>query len=119
MELLTASTPTNAEYAPWIGQYSLPRSTDIVVNATSVGLFPDVGAELDIDFSTLSERMLVADGIHNPPETHLIKTARSKGCVVLDGLGMLVNVCAICIKLWTGVSVDKQVMRDAVVSLTQ
>ncbi len=118
VELLNASTPTNAEYAPWIGRYSLPGSADLVINATSVGLYPGVDAELAIDFSTLNEHMLVADGIHNPPETHLIRTARSKGCVVLDGLGMLVNVCAICIRLWTGVSADKQVMRDAVASLT-
>jgi shikimate dehydrogenase len=59
----------------------------------------------------------VADGIHNPPDTHLIRTARDRGCVVLDGLGMLVNVCAICIDHWTGIAVKKHVMRDAVASL--
>lgn len=118
-DLLNTKTPTSAEYSPWHENFRLPRSTDIVVNATSVGLFPEIDAELDIDWSTLRSNMLVADGIHNPPNTHLIRTAKAKGCTALDGLSMLVNVCAICIDLWTDIEVEKQVMRDAVVGLTK
>lgn len=117
--LLNTRTPTRAAYVRWDGPFALPATTDIVANATSIGLYPDVDAELAIDWSTLSETMIVADGVHNPPDTHLIRMARDRGCVVLDGLGMLVNVCAICIRLWTGIDVEKQVMHDAVVGLTQ
>ena len=117
VELLNARTPTNAEYVRWDGPFHLPQGADIVVNATSIGLFPDIDGQINLDWSTLTPDMLVADGIHNPPNTHLIRTARDRGCEVLDGLGMLVNVCAICIDLWTGVKVEKQVMRDAVVNL--
>ncbi|MCP4381217.1 MAG: shikimate dehydrogenase [Hyphomicrobiales bacterium] len=116
--LLNARTPTSAIYVCWDGPFQLPAATDIVANATSIGLYPDVDAELAVDWSTLAETMIVADGVHNPPETHLIRMGRDRGCVVLDGLGMLVNVCAICIRLWTGVDVEKQVMHDAVVGLT-
>lgn len=119
VELLVAKTPVAVDYAPWSGPFRLPESTDIVVNATSIGLFPDVDGELDMDWSTLTPTMLVADGIHNPPNTRLIRNARDGGCVVLDGLGMLLNVCAICIKMWTDVDVEKQVMRDAVAALAQ
>jgi shikimate dehydrogenase len=117
VRLLNDKTPTKASYSAWRSRFALPPTTDIIVNATSVGLYPDVDAELSIDWETLTSQMLVADGIHNPPETHLIRTAKAKNCEVLDGLGMLVNVCAICIKLWTGIDVEKQVMRDAVASL--
>lgn len=117
VSLLNAMTPVHASYAPWTAGFSLPQDADIVVNATSIGLYPDTGGQLDIDWATLHDGMLVADGIHNPPDTHLIRTARDRGCVVLDGLGMLVNVCAICIDHWTGIAVEKQVMRDAVASL--
>jgi shikimate dehydrogenase len=117
VDLINGKTNAKAKYAPWPDKFSLPSSADIVVNATSIGLFPDVDGELAIDWSTLTPNMLVADGIHNPPETHLIRTAKSIGCEALDGLAMLVNVCAICIKLWTDVDVDKQVMRAAVASL--
>jgi shikimate dehydrogenase len=119
VELLNSKTPTNAQYTPWDGPFALPASTQIVVNATAVGLFPDLEARINLDWSTLSSDMLVADGIHNPPNTHLIRTAREKGCEVLDGLSMLVNVLAICIDMWTGIQVEKQVMRDAVIALTK
>ena len=110
-------TPVDAVYAPWDGAYRISEDTDIVINATSVGLFPDVDGERNLDWSTLAPRMLVADGIHNPPDTHLIRTARAKGCEVLDGLSMLVNVLAICVDMWTGVKVEKQVMRESVMNL--
>lgn len=119
VELLNQKTPADAEYVRWDSQFPLPKSADIVVNATSIGLFPDVDGQLNLDWSTLTPDMLVADGIHNPPNTHLIRTAREKGCEVLDGLGMLVNVCAICIDLWTGIKVEKQVMRYAVRDLNE
>lgn len=119
VRLLRAKTPTNAEYSSWTAPFQLPSATDIVVNATSVGLFPDVDGVLNLDFSTLGGHMLVADGIHNPPKTHLIRSAEAKGCGVLDGLGMLVNVCAVCIKMWTSIDADKHVMRDAVADLVR
>jgi len=115
--LVDSKTPARADYLPWAERFAIPRDAEMVVNATSIGLYPDLEAKLDIDWSSLEGNMLVADGVHNPPNTHLIRSARDKGCTVLDGLGMLVNVCAICIDLWTGVRVEKQVMRDAVINL--
>jgi NAD(P)-dependent dehydrogenase (short-subunit alcohol dehydrogenase family) len=47
--------------------------TDIVVNATSVGLFPDVDARLELEASDLRPGMMVADVIPNPPRTRLIR----------------------------------------------
>jgi shikimate dehydrogenase len=55
--------------------------------------------------------MVVADGIHNPPETHLIRDAKARGCKTLDGLGMLVNQGVLGVQYWTGVEVDAGVMR--------
>ena len=57
--------------------------------------------------------MVVADVIPNPPSTHLVKDARSKGCKVIDGLGMLVNQGVIGVKHWTGIDPDPSVMRSA------
>jgi shikimate dehydrogenase len=103
--LLNAKTPAHEEYAPLTAGFKLPPEGNIVVNATSIGLYPDVDGQLDINQAILHDGMLVADGIHNTPGTHLIRTARLKGCEVLDGLSMLINVCAICIDHWTGVAV--------------
>jgi shikimate dehydrogenase len=109
--LLNERTPTRADLVLWDGAYSVPEDTDIVVNATSVGLFPDVDAQLAVEVDSLRARMVVADVIPNPPRTRLIRDAETRGCVVLDGLGMLVNQGVIGIKHWTGVDPDPAVMR--------
>jgi len=84
-----------------------------VINATSIGLFPDVDARVAVDVETLQPGMVVADVIPNPPRTRWVRDAEARGCTVLDGLGMLVNQGVIGFRLWTGVDPDPAVMRQA------
>jgi len=112
-DLLNEKVPAEAEFIAWDSTYSIPEGTDVVINATSIGLFPDVDARLDFDVETLTSDMVVADVIPNPPQTNLVKDARAKGCKVIDGLGMLVNQGVIGIRYWTGVDPDPKVMRAA------
>jgi shikimate dehydrogenase len=99
-------------FVPWSGDLAVPDGTDVLVNATSIGLYPDVDARLPLDPETL-RGMVVADVIPNPPRTRLIRDAEARGCTVLDGLGMLVNQGVIAIRHWTGVEPDPAVMRAA------
>lgn len=112
-DLLNEKVPAEAEFVAWDSTYSIPEGTDVVINATSIGLFPDVDARLDFDVNTLTSDMVVADVIPNPPQTNLVKDARAKGCKLIDGLGMLVNQGVIGIRYWTGVDPDPKVMRAA------
>ena len=98
--------PAEADFAHWQGTFDIPESTDVVINATSIGLFPDVDARVDFNPDSLTPDMVVADVIPNPPLTNLVKDARAKGCKVIDGLGMLVNQGVIGIRYWTGVDPD-------------
>ena len=93
------------------GKYDIPAGTDIVVNATSIGLFPDVDARVPLNVDTLTAEMIVADVIPNPPKTHLVKDATERGCKVIDGLVMLVAQGVIGIEFWTGETPDAAVMR--------
>jgi shikimate dehydrogenase len=111
VELLNQRTGTSAELVEWRGTYRVPESAAIVINATSIGLYPDVDARLDLDVQTLRPEMVVADIIPNLPRTRLVRDAESRGCRVIDGLGMLVNQGVIGVKYWTGVDVDPAVMR--------
>lgn len=111
VELLNAKTPTQAEWIHWNGDYVLAAEANIVVNATSIGLFPDIAARVPLALSSLRPNMAVADVIPNPPRTRLIRDAAALGCTVIDGLGMLVNQGVIGIKYWTGQDVDPRVMR--------
>jgi shikimate dehydrogenase len=99
-------------FVPWSGDLAVPEGTDVLVNATSIGLHPDVDARVPLDPETL-RGMVVADVIPNPPRTRLIRDAEARGCTVLDGLGMLVNQGVIAIRHWTGVDPDPAVMRAA------
>jgi shikimate dehydrogenase len=109
--LLGEKTPAAVDFVLWDSEYSIPAGTDIVVNATSIGLFPDVDARLALNMDSVTSEMLVADVIPNPPRTNLVRETEAKGCTVIDGLGMLVNQGVIGIKYWTDIDVDPIVMR--------
>jgi len=98
-------------FVPWESDFHVPVDTDIVVNATSIGLFPDVDARVPLAMDSITSDMIVADVIPNPPTTRLVREARAKGCRVIDGLGMLVAQGVIGIEFWTGESPDPAVMR--------
>lgn len=111
--LLDEKLPAEANFIPWDKTFVLPDGTDVLINATSIGLFPDVDARLDFDIESLTSETVVADVIPNPPETNLVRDAKGKGCKVIDGLGMLVNQGVIGIRHWTGIDPDPGVMRAA------
>ena len=112
VELLRGKLKLNAELVVSSGDYSIPAGTDVVINATSIGLY-DANARLDLDASSLKPGMVVADVIGNPPRTRLIREATERGCTALDGLGMLVNQGIVGVQYWTGIEPDAAVMRRA------
>ena len=117
VDLLNAKTRTPAELAVQRGPYRIPEGTDILVNATSIGLYPDVDGRLGLDVESLRPELVVADVIPNPPRTLLIREAEEHGCRVIDGLGMVVNQGVIGVKYWTGADVDVSVMRKTLQDL--
>lgn len=108
-----AGSSVEAAAAAWRGDYNLPEGTDIVVNATSIGLFPDVDARLGLDVASLQPGMIAVDVIPNPPSTRFVRDARERGCKVVDGLAMLVGQGRIGIRYWTDIDPDEAVMRKA------
>jgi shikimate dehydrogenase len=93
--------------------YTVPAGTDLVVNATSIGLYPDVDARVPLDLTEVAGRALIADVVPNPPETRFLREAAAAGCETLDGLEMLVEQGRIGFELWTGVEPDTAAMRSA------
>ncbi|MEH6580242.1 MAG: shikimate dehydrogenase, partial [Amphritea sp.] len=112
-QLIREKTPAGADFEPWSCNFPLPKETHIVVNATSIGLYPKTDQYLDFNIETLTPEMVVADGIHNPPVTPFIRTAKLRGCKVIDGLDMLVYQGEIGIHYWTGINVDTTIMRKS------
>lgn len=112
VDLLNNRAHVAASFVKWEGNYEVPAETDVVINATSIGL-GDAEARVPLAVETLEPDMVVADVIFNPPETRLMRDAQQRGCQTLDGLGMLVNQAVIAFRIWTGQDANAEVMRDA------
>ncbi|MGA2546416.1 MAG: shikimate dehydrogenase [Rectinemataceae bacterium] len=103
---------TVAEYAPWVPGYRPPEGTDVIANATSIGLYPDPSRP-DVDYGAIGPSIRVCDVIPNPPHSAFLREAEARGARTLDGLGMLVNQGAIGFLLWTGLQAPVAAMREA------
>ena len=113
VEILRKNTKAEIFYEDWNGKFAIPAGTDIVVNATSVGLYPDVDAMPDIYLDTITKEMFVQDVIPNPTETAFIREMRRLGIPCASGAGMMVNQAALNIEMWTGRKPDKDIMLKA------
>ena len=110
VSLLNDKTPVETVLEKWDGDYAVSEGIDVVINATSIGL-ADAEARIALTIDSLTQNMVVADVIPNPPRTRFVRDAETKGCRVIDGLGMLVNQGITGIEYWTGKTVDGSVMR--------
>lgn len=112
VDLLAGKTAAAATFVEWRGEYVVPPETDVLINATSIGL-NDPSARVSVAVDSLREGLVVADVVFNPPQTRFLMEAGSRRCTTLDGLGMLVNQAVVCFEIWTGVTPDAAVMREA------
>jgi shikimate dehydrogenase len=69
-----------SSFVPWSEPISVGDEVDVLINATSIGLYPDVDATPPVDFSTLKSTTVVADVIPNPPRTPFLAAASERGC---------------------------------------
>jgi len=103
----------NAHFVPWDETFHVTAETDVLVNATSIGLYPDVEAMPAVDLSAGRSDLLVCDVVPNPPETRLMQAAQARRLKTLNGLAMLVYQGAIGFEMWTGRPAPEQAMKDA------
>ena len=110
---LSAKTGAPIRYEPWDGTYRVSSAADLLVNATSIGLYPDVDAMPQVELADARPELLVSDAVFNPPETKLLAAARGRGLRVLDGLSMLVYQGVLGFRMWTGQDPPEDVMKQA------
>ncbi|MCI6057711.1 shikimate dehydrogenase [Anaerotignum sp.] len=83
--------------------YAEIKDSDILVNATKVGMKPLDGQSLIEDTSVFRPDLVVADVVYNPKETKFVQDAKAAGCkVAVGGIGMLLWQGAAAFKLFTG-----------------
>jgi shikimate dehydrogenase len=111
--LLSETLKVKTEYVDWTEKYKVPHDTDILVNATSIGLYPNVNDIPNIEFETITKDMFVQDVIPNPAFTPFLREAQKRGARWNTGMGMLINQAALNIEMWTGKVPNKEVMKKA------
>ena len=90
--------------------------SDILINATPVGMHPNVEGT-PVPRHILHSRLLVFDLVYNPLRTRLMREAEAAGAGTLSGVEMLVYQGAEAFRLWTGreapVGLMLRVVREA------
>lgn len=89
------------------------RTAQLLVNATSVGMWPHVDASVWPPDVPLPSYTTVFDLIYNPQQTKLRQQARAAGAHAPGGLEMLVQQGALALELWTRKDAPTRVMRRA------
>ena len=90
------------------------QGADILINATSVGMYPRTGQTVATR-KVLHSGMVVFDIVYNPVKTMLLREAEAAGAKAITGVGMLVHQGAEAFKIWTNHSPPIEVMRRAVI----
>jgi shikimate dehydrogenase len=89
------------EPVDWEQRSACVAGTDLVINTTSLGMVGQPG--LDIDLSALKPGAIVDDIVYVPLETDLLRAARARGAVAVDGLGMLLHQAIPGFERWFGI----------------
>jgi len=86
---------------------------DLLVNTTSVGMFPRVEESPIKDRNLLHENLIVYDLVYNPQETTFLRMAKSAGARAINGLEMLIYQGIASLEIWTGskISIDEFVFQ--------
>lgn len=94
------------------------KDSDILINATSVGMKPRA-EESPVPLKLLRSNLAVMDIVYNPLETKLAKDSKAAGARVVSGVEMLIYQGAASFELWTGKSAPIEVMRQAALNHLQ
>lgn len=98
--------------APLKNMCQLLLQHDILINTTSVGMYPHSNESLinKNDFHTVQhlQDKIVMDIVYTPRITTLLKTAQRAGCTIIPGERMLIHQAVEQCKLLTGTSLSLQ-----------
>ena len=111
--IVRRATGVDSHWQAWSGQVVIPKGTEILLNATHLGAAPEL-EPVPIDWDSVRHDTVVVDVITNPRITPFLKTAQDKGCRVVDGVEMLVQLAMQIFQEWTHIQPDEQVFQKAV-----
>ena len=91
--------------------FQVIRHSDILSNATRVGMAPYEDQSIITDISWFRPELVVTDVVYAPPETKMLRNAKAAGCKTCDGLGMLLCQGAEVFRLYSGLEMPIEEIR--------
>lgn len=88
--------------------YGEIADSDILTNATRIGMKPMDDKSLIEDLRAFRKDLVVTDVVYNPRITKMIADAQAAGCKTIPGIGMLLWQGAEAFKLYTGMEMPAQ-----------
>jgi shikimate dehydrogenase len=104
-------TAVRFETYPLSAVETIGEDTSLIVNTTSLGMWPDTETSPWPGWLPVPAHLTVYDLVYRPRETLFLTQARASGAEIVDGLGMLVHQGAKAFELWTGCTPPIDVMR--------
>lgn len=98
---------------PWEHRHGVIHDSDLVINTTPVGMWPQVDASPIDQVDCFHTGQVVQDIVYRPLLTKFMQQAEQRGAVVVDGLRMLVDQGALSFEFWTGVEAPRDLMYRA------
>lgn len=92
--------------------YEEIASSDILTNATLIGMKPYDNETNIKDVSILRKELVVTDVVYNPKKTKMIEDAEANGCKAIGGLGMLLYQGAEAFNLYTGLEMPVEEVNE-------
>lgn len=86
------------------------QESNILVNATNVGM-GEGNTDTPVPPEYIKQGMVVADVIYSPAETQLLKEAKVRGCMVLNGMGMLDEQAVVADQIRFGIKIPIEEIR--------
>jgi len=109
---LQDATECPARFVPWEGDLEVEADVRLVIHAPEAGE-AEAAEHSALAVSTLSAEMLLADCCLTSPTTAFLRAGTACGCVTLQGQWIQVMQWTECVRLWTGMEPETEVMRES------
>lgn len=101
------------DWQAWESPVQVPDGTTMLMNATHLGCAPEL-EPIPLQWDSVGDDCIAVDVITNPRVTPFLATAAERGCRIVDGVEMLVQLAMQIFERWTGVSPAEEVFQQAV-----
>jgi shikimate dehydrogenase len=112
-ELVRRAAGIPTAWQAWADEVIVPEGTEILMNATHLGCAPAVDA-VPVVWDSVSPQATAVDVITNPRHTPFLTTAQERGCAIVDGVEMLVQLAMQLFESWTAVTPEEEIFQRAV-----